>query len=71
MPKALDYVIGGWDLSGILTWRSGFFVRFGGLEVVGDPVLENPTPERWSDVFGSQLAEQIPAAPRRSLVVLT
>jgi len=63
MPKALDYAIGGWDLSGILTWRSGFFVRFGGLEVVGDPVLENPTPERW---FNTAAFKQLPAFTPRT-----
>jgi hypothetical protein len=47
MPRAVDYVIGGWDLTGLLTWRSGFFIRFGGLLVNGDPHVDNPTPEKW------------------------
>jgi hypothetical protein len=47
MPRALDMVVGGWDLTGLLTWRSGFFVRFGGLQVTGDPIVDNPTPDRW------------------------
>ncbi len=47
MPKALDYAIGGWDLTGLMTWRSGFYVRFGGLAVNGDPHVDNPTPGKW------------------------
>jgi hypothetical protein len=48
MPRALDYVIGGWDLTGLYTWRSGFFVRFGAMEVIGDPHKDNPSPtEGW------------------------
>jgi len=46
MPRALDMVLGGWDLTGFLSWRSGFFIRFGGLVVSGDPILENPTPQK-------------------------
>jgi len=47
MNRALDMVIGGWDLTGFLMWRSGWFIRFGGLVVTGDPRLEKPTPEKW------------------------
>jgi hypothetical protein len=47
IPRGLDLVIGGWDITGFLSWRSGFFTRFGGLVVSGDPILENPTPQKW------------------------
>ncbi len=47
MPKVLDMAIGGWDVTGLMTWRSGFYVRFGGLAVNGDPRVENPTPGKW------------------------
>ncbi|MBL8215416.1 MAG: carboxypeptidase regulatory-like domain-containing protein [Bryobacterales bacterium] len=57
MPRALDYALGGWDLSGIMTWRSGFFVRFGGMQVNGDPIIENPTPGRW---FNTQAFSRLP-----------
>ncbi|MBI4904037.1 MAG: carboxypeptidase regulatory-like domain-containing protein [Acidobacteria bacterium] len=57
MPRVLDYAVGGWDLSGIMTWRSGFFVRFGGMAVNGDPILENPTPGRW---FNTQAFSRLP-----------
>jgi hypothetical protein len=57
MPKVLDYAIGGWDLSGIMTWRSGFFIRFGGMAVNGDPIVDNPTPSRW---FNTQAFTRLP-----------
>jgi hypothetical protein len=63
MPRALNYAIGGWDLSGIMTWRSGFFVRFGGLLVDGDPRVENPAPGRW---FNTAAFKQLPAFTPRS-----
>ena len=47
MPRLADAFIGGWDLSGFLSWRSGFFVRFGGLVVTGDPIIDSPTPDQW------------------------
>lgn len=47
MPKLLDMAIGGWDLTGLMTWRSGFYVRFGAMQVNGDPKIDNPTPEKW------------------------
>ena len=62
MPRVLDYAIGGWDLSGIMTWRSGFFVRFGGLQVNGDPIVDNPTPNRWFNTAGLQAAARVHAA---------
>jgi hypothetical protein len=57
MPRALDYVVGGWDLSGIMTWRSGFFVRFGAMDVNGDPLVDNQTPGRW---FNTQAFSRLP-----------
>ncbi len=62
MPRGLDMVVGGWDLTGLLTWRSGFFVRFGGLVVSGDPILENPTPQKWFNT--SVFAPLPPYTPR-------
>jgi TonB-dependent receptor-like protein len=63
MPRVLDYAIGGWDLSGIMTWRSGFFIRFGALEAIGDPRVDNPTPNRW---FNTQAFRQLPAFTPRT-----
>ena len=63
MPRVLDYAIGGWDLSGIMTWRSGFFIRFGGLLVEGDPRVDDPTPGRW---FNTEAFRQLPAFTPRT-----
>ncbi len=63
MPKFIDYAIGGWDVTGLMTWRSGFYTRFGALQVNGDPVLENPTPGRW---FNTQAFSQLPAFTPRT-----
>lgn len=46
-PRIVDYIAGGWSLSGIFQYNSGEFLRFGGLQVTGDPRLENPSQSRW------------------------
>ena len=64
MPRLLDYAIGGWDVSGIMTWRSGFFIRFdSGLLVQGDPHVDDPTPARW---FNPAAFKQLPAFTPRT-----
>jgi hypothetical protein len=63
MPRILDYAVGGWDVSGIMTWRSGFFVRFGGLVVDGDPRISDPTPGHW---FNTAAFKQLPAFTPRT-----
>jgi hypothetical protein len=63
MPRLADYVLGGWDLTGLLTWRSGFFVRFGGLAVNGDPLIENPTENGW---FNESVFSRLPAYTPRT-----
>ncbi len=47
MPKALDAVVGGWKITGLATFMSGSFLRFGNLIVNGDPIIDNPTPQKW------------------------
>ena len=47
MPRVLDLALGGWDLTGLMTWRSGFYMRFGGMVANGDPRLANPTPGKY------------------------
>ncbi|MEQ1605404.1 MAG: TonB-dependent receptor [Pyrinomonadaceae bacterium] len=51
-PKAVDYILGGWRLSNTSRYYSGRLLRFGfgtKLNVSGNPVLENPTRDRWFD----------------------
>jgi len=63
LPRVADMLVGGWDLSGLLTWRSGFFVRFGGLDVTGDPRVDNPTQNGW---FNTSAFKQLPSYTPRT-----
>ena len=44
IPKAADYVIGGWRLTGVMSAISGDHPRFGNLIVNGDPCSGDPKP---------------------------
>jgi hypothetical protein len=55
--------LGGWVVSGIYQYVSGDFVRFGGMLANGDPVLENPTRDRW---FNTSVFTRLPAYTRRT-----
>jgi hypothetical protein len=61
--RFLDGVFGGWAVSGIYMWTSGVFLRFGGLDVIGEPVLDDP-----SDAarFNASAFRLLPAFTRRS-----
>jgi hypothetical protein len=48
-PRIVDALLGGWNLSPIITWRSGHFLEFGGMVANGDPRIDNPTPGHWFD----------------------
>lgn len=39
----VDGILGGWSLSGIYQYLGGEFLRFGALEVSGDPRIDNPS----------------------------
>ena len=62
-PRLLDALIGGWNLSPIATWRSGRFLQFGGMVATGNPVISNPTPQRW---FDTSVFSQLPAYTART-----
>ena len=53
MHPVLNGVFGGWQMSGIYTYRSGEFLRMPAAEVVGDPFIANPGPQMWfnADAF--------------------
>ena len=59
----VDALVGGWNLSPIITWRSGRFLQFGGMVVTGDPHIDNPTPERW---FNTAVFSRLPDYTPRS-----
>jgi len=46
-PALVDAILGGWSTSSSLTWNTGSFMQFGQAVVSGDPVLGNPTLEKW------------------------
>ena len=50
----LNAMVGGWQISGIYTFRSGEFLRFNNqMDFVGDPNISNPGPQKWfnTDAF--------------------
>jgi len=49
MPKALDYVIGGWATSHFFVWNNGQLLTFGPMQCTGNPKIDNPTRQRWFD----------------------
>lgn len=57
--RIVDGVLGGWQVMGAVYANSGAFLSFGGLNWNGNnPVLSNPTPDKWFDtsVFAVQTA---------------
>jgi hypothetical protein len=62
MHPILNAAFGGWQVSGIYTYRSGEFLRFPTAEVVGDPYIDNPTPQRWFNTDSFRI--QPPFTPR-------
>ncbi|MGH9338052.1 MAG: carboxypeptidase regulatory-like domain-containing protein [Acidobacteriota bacterium] len=59
----INGIFGGWSTSALFFFRSGRFLRFGAMEVNGDPSLVNPTKDRW---FDTSVFEKLPAYTRRS-----
>jgi hypothetical protein len=53
MHPVLEAILGGWSTSHLFMWNCGSFLRFGQLNVSGDPILDNPTPSKWfrTEVF--------------------
>jgi len=62
-PRLLDALVGGWNVAGVLTWRSGYLLNFGGMLVNGDPHISNPGPDGW---FNTKVFAQLPAYTRRT-----
>ena len=59
----LDGIFGGWSISGLFTYNTGLYLRFGGALVDGDPGIDNPTMGRW---FDTSKFKQLPAFTRRT-----
>lgn len=58
IPKAVDFLIGGWKLVGAMTLTSGDFPRFGNMIVTGDPCNVSQSPQHW---FNTSAFSQVPA----------
>jgi hypothetical protein len=58
----IDAVLGGWALSGLFTYNTGLYLRFGGLLVNGDPSVDSPQQDRW---FNTDAFQILPAFTRR------
>ena len=50
VPKAVDFALGGWKLTGVMSLTSGDHPRFGNMIVNGDPCVGSPTPQRWFNI---------------------
>jgi hypothetical protein len=61
--RVVDGVFGGWSLSGLFSFNTGQFLRFGGLIVNGDPSISNPTKQR---MFDTSKFERLPPFTRRT-----
>jgi hypothetical protein len=67
LPRALDAVVGGWNVSPLLTWRSGNYVAFPGLVVSGDVNVADAGPNGW---FNTAAFSRLPAFTPRSNPVI-
>jgi hypothetical protein len=61
-PKVADWILGGWSLSGIMTYNTGTFLRFGSALELRNPVIDNPTRDR---MFDPTALIRLPAFTRR------
>ncbi len=50
-PRAVNFVLGGWSFSPLLTFESGKWIAFNAMQVVksGSPELSDPTLDKWFD----------------------
>jgi hypothetical protein len=63
MHPVLNAAFGGWQVSGIYTYRSGEFLRFDNqMDMVGDPYIDNPGPAKWFNTDAFKVAT--PFTPR-------
>jgi len=66
LHPAAEALIGGWQLSSLVSWQSGDLLTFGQMEASGDPRIDNPTPQRWfkTEVFARAIAYTPRTNPR-------
>ena len=58
IPRPADFLLGGWKITGVLTYTSGDYPRFNDTSIVtGNPCVSSPTPQAW---FNKSAFQQIP-----------
>jgi hypothetical protein len=62
MHPVLDKMFGGWSASGLFTFQTGTFLRFGPMVLDGDPTAGQRTLNRW---FNTSAFRVLPAFTRR------
>src|SRR6185436_8101502 len=62
LHPVLNAILGGWSTSGLFTYRSGAFLRFGAALVSGDPRIDNPTRDKY---FNTSVFKQLPSFTKR------
>ena len=60
MPRVADAILGGWQVTGVLTFNSGDYPRFGNLIVVSNPCQNVPAGQKSMAV--TRQAPSIPSA---------
>jgi hypothetical protein len=63
MHPLVDLFVGGWATSHMVLWNSGSLLSFGGMNVTGDPRIDNPTADKW---FDTSVFSLLTAYTRRS-----
>jgi hypothetical protein len=58
LHPVLDGILGGWTMSWIYWYNAGDRLRFGMMEVVGDPKIDNP--DKWGYMFNPRAFQFIP-----------
>jgi hypothetical protein len=61
--RLVDGILGGWSVSTLFTYNSGFYLRFPTQLVSGDPKLDTPTIQQW---FDTSKFQRQPAFTRRT-----
>ena len=64
----IDGIFGGWSVSGLFTYNTGLYLRFGRRAVDGDPGIDNPTMNRWFDTVEVQAASGVYTARQSAAV---
>jgi hypothetical protein len=62
MPRVVEGIIGGWQLSAIYTYQAGAPINFGNIAFIGDinaVKKDDPTRERWFNTTAGFLQDQL------------